>query len=46
MKKRKKKRTIWTPEEEERFARNLRKLEERIAYHKAKLAEERAGRSG
>lgn len=44
MAKRKKKRTIWTPEQEERFARNLRRLEERIAYHKAKLAEERVQR--
>ena len=44
MAKRKTKRTIWTPEQEERFARNLRRLEERIAYHKAKLAEERVQR--
>jgi hypothetical protein len=43
MKKRKKKK-IFSPEEEARFARNLRKLEERIAYHKAKLAEEQAQR--
>ena len=45
MAKRKKKRAIWTPEQEERFARNLRRLEERIAYHKAKLAEEQAQRA-
>ena len=39
----KKKRLILTPEERERFARTVRKLEERIAYHEQKLAEEKAG---
>jgi len=39
---RKKKRTILTPEERERMAQNMRLLEERIAYHERKLAEERA----
>ena len=46
MKRKKRTRTIWTPEEEARFARNLRKLEERITYHKAKLAEERSVEGG
>ncbi len=39
---RKRKRTILTPEERERRARTMRLLEERIAYHERKLAEERA----
>lgn len=38
----KRKRTILTPEERERMAENMRRLEERIAYHRQKLAEERA----
>jgi hypothetical protein len=39
---RKRKRLILTPEERERRARTMRLLEERIAYHERKLAEERA----
>jgi hypothetical protein len=38
----KKKKIRITPEERERFARTMRLLEERIAYHERKLAEERA----
>jgi hypothetical protein len=43
MKKRKK--ISVTPEERARWEANQRKLAERIAYHKAKLAEERGERS-
>ncbi|HXH96037.1 MAG TPA: hypothetical protein VNH40_02410 [Gaiellaceae bacterium] len=39
---RKRKKTILAPEERERRARTMRLLEERIAYHERKLAEERA----
>jgi hypothetical protein len=34
------------PEMKERFARNIRLLEERIAYHEKKLAEEKQLRGG
>jgi hypothetical protein len=37
----KRKRTILTPEERDRRAATMRLLEERIAYHERKLAEER-----
>jgi hypothetical protein len=40
MKKKKRKSTL-TPEIRERFARNKRLLEERIAYHERKAAEEK-----
>jgi hypothetical protein len=39
---RKKKRVILTPDERERMAENMRRLEARIVYHRQKLAEERA----
>ncbi len=42
MKKKRKKKAIVTPEERARWDHNQRKLTERIAYHKAKLAEEQA----
>ena len=46
----KKKRKKMTPEErsawEARYEETTRKLEERIAYHKAKLAEERRAARG
>jgi len=38
----KKKRTILTPEDRARFAETMRLLEDRITYHRQKLAEERA----
>ena len=41
----KRKRTILTAEERERRAATMRLLEERIAYHEQKLAEERAKRA-
>jgi hypothetical protein len=44
MKKKRKKGSI-TPEERARMDENQRKLAERIAYHKAKLAEERGDRA-
>ena len=44
MAKRKKKKPIWTPEEQARSEAVWRRLGERLAYHKAKLAEERAAR--
>jgi len=34
------------PEMKERFARNARRLEERIAYHEKKAAEEKQRRGG
>jgi hypothetical protein len=42
----KKKKATFSPEEVERFARNQQRLAERIAYHEAKLAEEKAARGG
>jgi hypothetical protein len=44
MKKKRKKGTV-TPEERARWRENQRKLAERIAYHEAKLAEERRDRT-
>jgi hypothetical protein len=44
MAKRKKRTAKRTPEELRRSEAIWRKLEERLAYHKAKLAEERAAR--
>jgi hypothetical protein len=41
MAKRKRKKPTWTREDRERGERVLRQLQERIAYHRAKLAEER-----
>ena len=38
----KRKKRILTPEERARSAETMRLLEERIAYHERKLAEERA----
>lgn len=38
----KKKRTILTPEDRARFAETMPLLEDRIAHHRRKLAEERA----
>ena len=45
MGKRKRKKPIWTPEERAHSEEVWRKLGERLAFHKAKLAEERAARS-
>jgi len=41
----KKRKKVRTPEERARSAEIQRKLAERIAYHKAKLAEERGERA-
>ena len=38
----KKRKRILTPEDRARFAETMKLLEERIAYHRQKLAEERA----
>lgn len=46
MGKRRKRKPIRTPEERARSEEIARKLAERIAYHKAKLAEERAAGGG
>jgi hypothetical protein len=40
----KKKRTKLTPEFWKRNAETMRRLQERLAYHEARLAEERAAR--
>ena len=42
----KRKRTILTPEERQRFAETMRLLEERAAYHDRKRAEREAAARG